>query len=146
MRKRVRAGAGRLLVLVSIVVFAIAAALVVVGHAQFWKGARPVAGLGDTTAGLMPHSLGELLATPPERIQQMDVALMNLLCVEGLPGTEGLDVSQCLSILDQWTERIGAKMARKSTSSKRKERRSGRGWLVVNSERIATAEPTHSTE
>jgi hypothetical protein len=42
-----------------------------------------------------------------------DLAEMNLLAAEGLPGSEGLDIAECLERLDDWTEivRHGAKRA-----------------------------------
>jgi hypothetical protein len=91
---------------------AVAAALLVVGSAQYWKHARPVADLGAATVGPVPRALRDLLTLSPDRIQQMDVALVNLLCAQGLPGTEGLDVSQCLGVLDQWAERVKAETVR----------------------------------
>jgi hypothetical protein len=41
---------------------------------------------------------------PQAQLTNLDIALMNLLCAEGLPGAEGLDVKQSLALLDQWAE------------------------------------------
>lgn len=49
-----------------------------------------------------PGTVQELLAIPPERLANCDIALVNMLCTEGLPGAEGLDIQQSLSVLDRW--------------------------------------------
>jgi hypothetical protein len=53
-----------------------------------------------------PRTLNELLALPPDQIEQCDIGLMNLLCAEGLPGAEKLDVQACLKQLDNWAARV----------------------------------------
>lgn len=53
----------------------------------------------DTTT---PKSLAELLALTPEQLAKVDVAVVNLLCAEGLPGSEGIDVPAALAKLDAW--------------------------------------------
>lgn len=55
---------------------------------------------------LHPRTLKELLALPPDKIEQCDVGLMNLLCAEELPGAENLNVQDCLKRLDDWTARV----------------------------------------
>ena len=47
-----------------------------------------------------PKTFAELLALPPAQIEQVDLALVNLLCAEGLRGSEDLDVKQSLDRLD----------------------------------------------
>lgn len=56
--------------------------------------------LGATAFGIhfaskpsLPNTYAELIALPPEKIEQVDIALMNLLCAEGLPGTENLNIA-----------------------------------------------------
>ena len=51
-----------------------------------------------------PSSYAELASMPQAQLTNVDIALMNLLCAEGLPGAEGLDVKQSLALLDQWAE------------------------------------------
>jgi hypothetical protein len=51
-----------------------------------------------------PHSLAELLALSPAELEHCDIARMNLLCAEGLPGSENLNVDEDLAWLDQWAE------------------------------------------
>lgn len=53
-----------------------------------------------------------LCAAAPEELAKLDVALMNLLCAEGLPGAEGLDVTNCLARLDQLASYIRNETAR----------------------------------
>jgi hypothetical protein len=53
-----------------------------------------------------PQSLKNLLALEPAKLASLDIALVNLLCAEGLPGAEKLNVDQCLAELDRWAERV----------------------------------------
>ncbi|MEM9021827.1 MAG: tetratricopeptide repeat protein, partial [Planctomycetota bacterium] len=57
-----------------------------------------------TTDG--PRSLAELLALPSDEIEKLDIALINLLCAEGLPGAESLDIAGTLATLDRWAEHV----------------------------------------
>src|SRR5208282_3672922 len=59
-----------------------------------------------------PTTLAQLLAASSERNSLCDVAQMNLLCAEGLPGAEHLDVSVCLENMDRWTERVKSETER----------------------------------
>jgi len=52
------------------------------------------------------HSLALLLRMNNEKVRGADVAEMNLLCAEGLPGAEDLDVDRCLATLDSWADRV----------------------------------------
>jgi len=52
------------------------------------------------------RSFRELLDSSPAQLQEFDVAEMNLLCADGLPGAEGIDCSNCLFILERWTEAV----------------------------------------
>jgi hypothetical protein len=51
-------------------------------------------------------SLGDFAAMPSEQLEQQDFALLNLRCAEGLPGSEKLDVEQCLATLDNWAKGV----------------------------------------
>ena len=53
-----------------------------------------------------PRSLNELLALPPVDLDKCDIALLNLLCAEGLPGSENLDVPDCLKKLDAMADYV----------------------------------------
>jgi len=54
------------------------------------------------------RSLNQLLDMTPEELEQIDIALMNLICAKGLNGCESLDINKCLSTIDKWTELIRA--------------------------------------
>lgn len=41
-----------------------------------------------------------------EELSTVDIALVNLLCAEGLDGSEDLDIDKCLATLDDWAEFI----------------------------------------
>jgi hypothetical protein len=51
-------------------------------------------------------SLGELTCMPGKQLERQDIALLNLRCAEGLPGSEDLNVDQCLATLDRWASRV----------------------------------------
>lgn len=53
-----------------------------------------------------PATLKELLALSPAQLENCDIARMNLLCAEGLPGAENLKVNDCLATLDEWAQQI----------------------------------------
>ncbi len=57
-----------------------------------------------TTDG--PRTLNELLALPDDELEQLDLAVMNLVCAEGLPGAEGLDIDATLATLDEWARHV----------------------------------------
>ncbi len=57
--------------------------------------------------GQKPGTLGELLAMGPEELAGVDIARMNLLCAGGLPGSQDLEVENCLAILDRWAAEVG---------------------------------------
>src|SRR5204863_9245143 len=60
----------------------------------------------NTPPSLSPKTYSELLAVEPSRLGDCDIALMNLLCAEGLPHAEGLDVQISLALLDGWASRV----------------------------------------
>jgi len=53
-----------------------------------------------------PATLAELLAVPVADLGKVDLARMNLLCAEGLPGCEDMDIPRCLATLDRWTAKV----------------------------------------
>lgn len=59
-----------------------------------------------TTFTAEPKTLNELLALPVERLGEVDIARMNLLCATGLPGAEKLDIDHALATLDEWVKRV----------------------------------------
>jgi len=59
-----------------------------------------------TASFIQPTTLEELLVVPIKDLGNVDLVTMNLLCAEGLPGSEKVNIPQCLSTLDGWTARI----------------------------------------
>ena len=51
-----------------------------------------------------PLTIERLLSMPEEELSTVDIALVNLLCAEGLDGSEDLDIDKCHATLDQWAE------------------------------------------
>lgn len=77
----------------------------------------------DLSAGVLPterpSALATLLNLPAEGVTKVDIARMNLLCAEGLPGTREMDVSRCLTQLDTWANRVRHETARHAYRFKR---------------------------
>jgi hypothetical protein len=51
-------------------------------------------------------SLQELIGCPVAKIAEVDIAEMNLLCIQNLPGGSGIDINRCLARLDEWARRV----------------------------------------
>jgi hypothetical protein len=51
-----------------------------------------------------PQSYAKLLAIPDAELAQLDIAVVNLLCAQGLSGSENLDIEASIKILDEWAE------------------------------------------
>jgi len=73
-----------------------------------------VDGAQSGTAGVFrtPASLAELWAVSSEDLARLDVALVNLLCAEGLRGSEGIDIPVCLRTLDDWARHVESETKR----------------------------------
>jgi len=54
----------------------------------------------------VPESLNALLALSNEELKEVDIAVINLLCAEGLPGSENIDIGYCLKTLEEWAEHV----------------------------------------
>lgn len=88
--------------------------LIIVGVAgvHFATASKPQAAQITPTPAIKPAnfkqpvSLSELLALKPENLGAIDIGLLNLLCAEGLPGAENLDIPECMATLDQWAESL----------------------------------------
>ena len=59
-----------------------------------------------------PAKFPKLLASPPDRLAHLDIAVINLLCTEGLPTDEPVDVSKYLALLDAWAKRVQSETQR----------------------------------
>jgi hypothetical protein len=60
----------------------------------------------------MPTSYAELCAANTNDLGKCDIALMNLLCAEGLRGSENLNVTDCLVILDNMAADVKSETTR----------------------------------
>jgi hypothetical protein len=59
-----------------------------------------------------PQNLDQLLSLKADDLSEADIARMNLLCADGLPGAENLNVEENLATLDQWAQHIKAETDR----------------------------------
>ncbi len=48
----------------------------------------------------------ELPRLPDDELESLDVAVMNLSCAVGLPGSEVIDEARCLRTLDKWADTV----------------------------------------
>jgi len=86
-------------------------------------GAASVVGAGillwgawRTGGGSTPPSLEGLLALDPAGVGRLELAAVNLACARGLPGTEGMDVEDCLKRLDEWAGHVESEVRRRRRS------------------------------
>lgn len=100
----------KLIVSTSLGVLAIGIATVA---SQLWRSKSTATQLSvPNRTSNTPHTLAELLALTPEQIAKCDVARMNLLCAEGLRGSQGLDVEATVARLDTWAYHVEAEIKR----------------------------------
>src|SRR5579884_2671460 len=59
-----------------------------------------------------PTTLDELENMTPAQLDHCDIALMNLLCAQGLPGAEKINIPEMLATLDQWAAHVKAETDR----------------------------------
>lgn len=59
-----------------------------------------------------PLTYSDLVAVEPSQLEGCDIARMNLLCAEGLPNAEGLDLGNSLALLDGWADRVKSETQR----------------------------------
>jgi hypothetical protein len=59
-----------------------------------------------------PDSLVSLLSITSKEIAQADIIQMNLLCAQGLTGSETVDTHACLGVLDQMIARVKSEIQR----------------------------------
>jgi len=90
--------------------FLLALAATVLLPAAYWNWLRPVAPVLERA--LAPQLLSELLALPPREVERCDIALVNLLCAEGLPGAGAGRDSEYLATLDRWALRVRSETKR----------------------------------
>jgi hypothetical protein len=89
-------------------------ALVVAGfYAWIYFHPKPKSFLAATPHDpSQPQTFKELLALSPTNLDKCDIGLMNLLCAEGLPGAEDLDLQDCLAKLDSMADYVKAETQR----------------------------------
>lgn len=85
-------------------------AAIAAGHFVFFRE-KPTHTVvaGTTTPVKVARSvktLDDLLKIPAEKLGDVDIAEMNLLCATGLPGAEKLDIDHALATLDRWAARV----------------------------------------
>jgi hypothetical protein len=86
--------------------FGLAGLALLTGAAWFWP--RYLSrGAASSVA-----SLEALLALPASELHRVDIARMNLLCAEGLPGAGSLDLNGCLARLDDMAARVRSETER----------------------------------
>jgi len=49
-------------------------------------------------------SFSEILALPEDKINNIDIGYMNLLCAKGLKGAQDINIQECLATLDKWAD------------------------------------------
>ena len=52
--------------------------------------------------------LYQLMSLSERELEHVDIALMNLICAQGLKGAESLDVDSSLAVIDDWTGKVKA--------------------------------------
>jgi len=62
--------------------------------------------LVSTNLFIQPTNLTQLLALPPDQLEKVDIARIDLLCAEALPTSANLDIEQCLKTLDEWVSEV----------------------------------------
>jgi len=90
---------------------AIATVVTLIIMAVTWHSRRSVTSDAHQTAAKSlvadeKWTVQALLALKPNQLEGMDIALMNLLCVEGLRGSEKLDIDMALDRLDEFATRV----------------------------------------
>lgn len=59
-----------------------------------------------------PTTLAELMKLSPAELDHCDIARMDLLCAQGLPGAENFNIPHMLATLDQWAAHVKAETNR----------------------------------
>jgi len=75
-------------------------------------GCTPKESATGISAVSAPSSMATLLTFAPETFQRMDIARMNLVCAEGLPGAEQLDITNSVEVIDQMASRVKSETER----------------------------------
>jgi hypothetical protein len=73
---------------------------------------NPIVAVQSTPTFKQPETLNELLSLSRADLEKCDIARMNLLCAESLPGAENLNVDASLATLDFWAQHIKSEIDR----------------------------------
>ncbi len=92
-------------------VTAIAAVVTLIIMAGAWHSRRSITSNARQTANkALPAddkwTVQALLALKPHQLEGLDIALVNLLCAEGIRGSEKLDIDMALNRLDEFAARV----------------------------------------
>ena len=81
-------------------------ALAVLAHSHF-SPKSPLSAAASTSAktNQLP-TVEQLLSMSPAELEKCDIALIDLVCAQGLRGSEQLDIRECLNTLDGWAEQV----------------------------------------
>ncbi len=60
----------------------------------------------------IPATLVSLLAMDTNELARVDIAFVNLLCAQGLPGCETVNMTNALAVLDQWAAKVKSETER----------------------------------
>ena len=89
---------------------AIATILAITISAVVWRSGRSASNAHQNSAKSRVSddkwTVKALLALRPNQLEGMDIALVNLLCAEGLRGSEKLDIDMALDRLDEFATRV----------------------------------------
>lgn len=101
---------------ITLIVTSATMAMLIVGHRA--ASLRPAAARppGQKSApavdNLMPRSFEQLTALDTRELADLDIARVNLLCADGLPGAERMEVDRVCALFDQWADRVRRETAR----------------------------------
>jgi hypothetical protein len=79
------------------------AALCLIAKLQAWSAPDVHA---SHLAGGKPSSFADMVSLPTGAMVRVDIARMNLLCAQGLPGATDLDLKVYLNLIEQWANRV----------------------------------------
>jgi len=88
------------------IVFIIGVGMTTASFATFGRFKLSSPPTTQTTQRKLPSSYYDLLALSPTELGHVDIALMNLLCAQGLPGAENLDIAAVQAKLDEWAKKV----------------------------------------
>ena len=104
--------AGRRLALLGTVLVLCGAGLTVAYRSKEGAPATVNQPVKPPTKFIPPATYAELCVLPLADVEKCDIALLNLLCSEGLKGSETPSIPECLATIDQWAAQIKSETER----------------------------------